>query len=106
MDKSVNTNAAHVCTFYETKTVFKEVKCDAYTFFCGTSSHNQCCHCWGFFMFGVFLFHLGFWVFLENLRFVLLWSNLRNVCCINVFSIQEDSRSIGVMCRVSTVEQS
>jgi len=32
------------------------------------NSHNQYCHCWGFFTrSGVFLFYLGFWAFIENL---------------------------------------
>ena len=50
VDKSVNTSSTHVSP-----------KCDAYTLFCGTNSHNQCCHCSGFFTrSGVFLFHLNF----------------------------------------------
>jgi len=61
VDKSVNTSAAHDCAFCETKSLCKNAKCDAYKLFCGTNSHNQCCHCWGFFTrSGVFLFHLGF----------------------------------------------
>ena len=44
-------------------------------------------------------------VFMENLGFVRLWSNFINVCCITVFSIHEYSSFIGVMCRVSTVDQ-
>jgi len=61
---------------------------------------------------GYFSLDLGFssfiWVsgvFIENLGFVWLWSNFRNVSCITVFSIQDYSRFIGVMCRVSTVEK-
>jgi len=47
--KSVSTSAVHVCAFCETKSVCTNAKCDAYTLFCGTNSHNQCCHCWEFF---------------------------------------------------------
>ena len=49
VDRSVNTNTAHACAFYETKTVCKNAKFHAYTLFFSTNSHNQCCNCWGFF---------------------------------------------------------
>ena len=40
-------------------------------FFCGTNSHNQCYHCWGFFTrSGVFLFHLGFGVFKHQFLYI------------------------------------
>jgi len=39
--KSVNTSAALVCAFCETKSLCKNAKCDAYTLFCGTNSHNR-----------------------------------------------------------------
>ena len=41
MDKSVNTSAAHVCAFCETKCLCKNAKCDAYALFCGTHSQNR-----------------------------------------------------------------
>jgi len=39
--KSVNTSAAHVCAFCETKSLCKNAKCDAYALFCGTNSYNR-----------------------------------------------------------------
>jgi len=33
VDKSVNTSAAHVCAFCETKSLCKNAKCDPYAFF-------------------------------------------------------------------------
>ena len=41
VDKSVNTSAAHVCAFWETKSLCKNAKCDAYALFCDTNSHNR-----------------------------------------------------------------
>jgi len=41
VDKSVNTSAAHVCAFCETKSLCKNAKCDAHGRFCGTNSNNR-----------------------------------------------------------------
>jgi len=41
LNKSVNTSAAHICAFCETKSLCKNAKCDAYRLFCGTNSLNQ-----------------------------------------------------------------
>ena len=105
VDKSVNTSAVHVCAFYETRTLCKNAKCDAYNVFCGTVTISVATA-------GDFSQDLGFscfiWVsgvFIENLVFLLLWSNFRNVSCITVFSIHEYNTFTGVMCRVSRVEQ-
>ena len=38
--KSVNTSAAHICAFCETKPLYKNGKCDAYRLFCGANNHN------------------------------------------------------------------
>jgi len=71
--KSVNISAVHVCAFCETKSVCKNAKCDAYTLFCGTNSHNQCCHCWDFSLdleFSCFIWGSGFllkiWGFFDS----------------------------------------
>jgi len=70
VDKSVNTSAVHVCTFYETRPLCKNAKCDAYTLFCGTVTISVATA-------GDFSQDLGFscfiWVsgvFIENLWFV------------------------------------
>ena len=41
VSKSVNTSAAHICAFCETKYWCKNAKCDAYGLFRGTNSHNR-----------------------------------------------------------------
>jgi len=41
VDNSVNTRAAHVCGFCETKYLRKNAKCNGYASFCGTNSHNR-----------------------------------------------------------------
>ena len=41
VNKSVNTTAAHICAFCETKSLCKNAKCDAYGHFGGTNSHNR-----------------------------------------------------------------
>jgi len=41
VNKSVNTTAAHVCAFCETKPLCKNAKCDTYALFRGTNSHNR-----------------------------------------------------------------
>jgi len=40
VSKSVNTTAAHICAFCETKSLCKNAKCDAYGLFRCTNSHN------------------------------------------------------------------
>ena len=106
VDKSVNTSAVHVCTFYETRPLCKNAKCDAYTVFVA-QTFTICVATAGDFSldlgFSCFIWCSG--VFIENLGIVSLWSNFTNVCCITVFSNQDYSSFIGVMCRVSTVEQ-
>ena len=104
VNKLVKTTAAHVC---ETKSLCKNAKCDAQptdVFVAQTVTISVATA-------GDFSQDLGFscfiWgsaVFIENLGFVRLWSNFRNVCCITAFSIQGYSSFKGVMCRVSTVE--
>jgi len=39
--KSVNTSAAHICAFCETKSLCKNAKCDAYGLFCGTNNYTR-----------------------------------------------------------------
>jgi len=41
VNKSVNTTAAHICAFCETKSLCKNAKCDAFGLLRGTSSHNR-----------------------------------------------------------------
>ena len=41
VNKSVNTCAAHICAFCETKSLCKNAKCDAYGLFRGTNSLNR-----------------------------------------------------------------
>jgi len=41
VNKSVNTTAAHICAFCETKSFCKNAKYDAYGLFRGTNSHNR-----------------------------------------------------------------
>ena len=41
VNMSVNTTAAHICAFCETKSLWKNAKCDAYGLFRGTNSHNR-----------------------------------------------------------------
>jgi len=40
VNKSVNTIAAHICAFCETKSLCKNAKCEAYGLF-GTNSYNR-----------------------------------------------------------------
>jgi len=40
VDKSVNTSTAHFCAICETKSLYKNAKCDAYALVCGTNSQN------------------------------------------------------------------
>ena len=40
VDKLVNIRAAHICTVCHTMSLCKNAKCDAYTPFSGTNSHN------------------------------------------------------------------
>jgi len=41
VNKSVNTTAAYICTFFETKFLCKNAKYDAYGLFRGINSHNR-----------------------------------------------------------------
>jgi len=41
VNKSVNTTAAHICAFCETKSLCKNAKCDACGLFHDTNSHNR-----------------------------------------------------------------
>ena len=41
VNKSVNTTAGRICAFFETKSLCKNAKCDAYGRFCGTNNHNR-----------------------------------------------------------------
>jgi len=107
VDKSVNTSAAHVYAICENKPLCKNAKFDAYTIFCVFCAQTVTI---SVATAGDFSLDLGFFcfiwdsvVFIENLGFISLWSNFRNACCITVFSIQEYSNFIGIMCAVSTV---
>jgi len=64
VDRSVNTNTAHACAFYETKTVCKNAKFHAYTLFLAQTVIISVATAGDFSLgSGVFLFHLGFWGF-------------------------------------------
>jgi len=41
VNMSVNTTAAHICAFCETKSLCKNSKCDVYGLFRATHSHNR-----------------------------------------------------------------
>ena len=41
VNKSVNTTAAHICAFCDTKSLCKNAKCEAYALFRGTNSNNR-----------------------------------------------------------------